>query len=80
MGLGHTVKFPQMALRLVPEVLNAIDMVFTIRKELGVIDSQMTKAGYIQHCNWAANRCKRWSQAQAALLDGVTTWSPWHRR
>jgi hypothetical protein len=21
---------------------------------LGVIDSQMTKTGYIQHCNWAA--------------------------
>jgi hypothetical protein len=34
MGLGNTVKFTQVTLGLVPEVLNAIDMVFTGCKQL----------------------------------------------
>ena len=45
MGFGNTVKFSQVARGLVPEVLDAVDVVFTGRKELGVIDPQMAKAG-----------------------------------
>ena len=48
MLLGHTVKFTQVTLGLIPEILDAIDMVFTGGKELGVIDPQMAEARNIQ--------------------------------
>ena len=41
MLLRNTVKFTQVALGLVPEVLDAVDVVFTVGKEFGVIDAQM---------------------------------------
>jgi hypothetical protein len=34
MGFGNTVKFAQMTLGLVPEVLDAVDVVFTGGKQL----------------------------------------------
>ena len=48
MLFGDTVKFAQVALGLVPEVLDAVDVVFPGGKELGVIDPQMAEAGNIQ--------------------------------
>ena len=48
MRLGHTIKFTQVALGLVPEVLDAVDVVFTSGKKLGVIDPQMPEARNIQ--------------------------------
>ena len=48
MLLGNPVKFAQVALGLVPKVLNSIDVVFTGGKELGVVDTQMSKARNIQ--------------------------------
>ena len=48
MLLGNTVKFTQVALGLIPEILAAVDVVFTSGKELGVIDPQMPEAGNIQ--------------------------------
>ncbi len=44
MLFGNTVKFTQVPLGLIPEVLNAVDVVFPIGKELGVIDPQMPEA------------------------------------
>jgi len=48
MGFGNTVKFAQMALGLVPEVLDAVAVVFAGGKELGMIDPQMPEARNIQ--------------------------------
>ena len=48
MRLGYTIKFTQVALGLVPEVLDAVDVVFTSGKKPGVIDSQMPEARNIQ--------------------------------
>ena len=45
MFFGHTVKFTQVALGLVPEVFDAVDVVFTSGKQLGMIDPQMPEAG-----------------------------------
>ena len=43
MFFGNTVKFTQVALGLVPEVLDSIDVVFPIGKQLGMIDPQMAE-------------------------------------
>lgn len=48
MRLGHTVKFAEVALGLIPKILDAIDMVFPGGKELGVVDPQMPEARHIQ--------------------------------
>ena len=48
MLLGNTVKFAQVALGLVPEILDAVDVVFTGGQELGVIDPPMPEAGHRQ--------------------------------
>ena len=48
MLLGNTVKFAEVTLGLVPEVLDAIDVVFTSGKQLGVVDPPMPKARNIQ--------------------------------
>ena len=48
MLLGNTVKFAEVTLGLVPEVLDAVAVVFTVRKALGMVDPQMPKAGNIQ--------------------------------
>jgi hypothetical protein len=41
MLLGNTVKFAEVALGLVPEAPNAVDVVFTGGKELGVVGPQI---------------------------------------
>ena len=46
MLLGNTVKFPQVSFGLVPKVLDAMDVVFTGGKALGMIDPQMSEARY----------------------------------
>lgn len=48
MGFGNTVKFTQLALGLMPKVFDAVDVVFTDGKQLGMIDPQMSEAGNIQ--------------------------------
>ena len=44
MLLGNTVKFAKVALGLVPEILNAVDVVFASSKKLGVVDPQVPEA------------------------------------
>ncbi len=38
-----------MALRLIPKILDPIDMVSTLSKQLGVINSDMVKVTHIEH-------------------------------
>ena len=49
MLLGNTVKFTHMTLSLVPEILNAIDVIGLICKQFGMIDTEVFKVRYIQH-------------------------------
>ena len=49
MCLWNTVELTHLALGLVPEILDTIDVVPVVREELAVIDPEMVKVGYIQH-------------------------------
>jgi len=40
MLFGNTIEFTHMALGLVPEILDAIDMVVTVCKEFGMVDPE----------------------------------------
>ena len=44
--MRNTVKFTQVTLGLVPEIFNAIDVVFTGGKELGMVDPPMPETGH----------------------------------
>ena len=46
---GNTVKFTHMPLGLVPEILDAINVVFLIGKQLRMIDPIVFKFADIQH-------------------------------
>ena len=39
MLFGNTVEFPQMTLRLIPKVLDAVDVAMLVGKELRMIDA-----------------------------------------
>jgi len=81
MGLGNTVKFAQVALGLVPEVLEAVAVVFAGGKQLGMIDPPMPQAGDSQRIV---------AGQRVTINDGVrhnpflsrwaTRSSPWHRQ
>ena len=45
---GETVKFSQMALRLVPKILNAIDVIMFISEPFTMVNSVMLKLRNIQ--------------------------------
>ena len=40
MLLGNPIEFPHVTLRLVPKILNAVDVIPLVRKELGVVDPE----------------------------------------
>jgi len=68
----NTVEFPQMTLRLVPEVLNAIDMVPLVSKEFRVVDATMLECRYVEHVVAApAVRIDDAVRHHLALNDGV---------
>jgi hypothetical protein len=46
---GNTLEFLQMAPRLVPEVLDAVNMTLLVCKEFGVVDATVLEFRYIQH-------------------------------
>ena len=48
MLLWYTIEFAHMALRLVPKVLNSIDVIALVRKELGMIDAIVLKTSNIK--------------------------------
>ena len=49
MLLWNTIKLAHMTLRLVPEILNAVDMILLVCKEFGMIDPKMLEIRDIQH-------------------------------
>ena len=48
MGLRNTVEFAHMTLRLVPEILDTVDMSLVVCKEFGMVDPEVMKILYIQ--------------------------------
>ena len=49
MGSRDAVVAPHMPLRLVPEVLDTVDVVVRVSEEFAVIDPVMMELGHIQH-------------------------------
>ena len=48
-GGRNTVETAHMTLGLIPEVLDAVDVVLLIGEQLGVVDAVVLEAGYIEH-------------------------------
>src|SRR5271167_85234 len=48
-GGRDTVESSHMPLGLIPEVLDAVDVVVLIGEELGVVDAVVLEAGYVEH-------------------------------
>ena len=48
MLFGNTIEFTHMALGLVAEILDAIDVVVAVSKELGMVDPEMVEVRNIQ--------------------------------
>ena len=49
MRLGTTVKFTHVALGLIPEILNAIDVIVPVCKELRMVDTEVMEVRPIQY-------------------------------
>ena len=49
MSLWDPAEFTHMALRLVPEILDPVDVIPLLGKELGVVDPEVFKVRHIQH-------------------------------
>ena len=43
-----TIKFAQASLRLVPEILDAVDVVPFVREQLRMVDPQVMEVGYVE--------------------------------
>src|ERR1035437_7088070 len=48
-GGGNAIETAHMTLGLIPEVLDAVDVVLLIGEQLGVVDAVVLEAGYIEH-------------------------------
>ena len=46
--LFDAVKFTHVTLCLIPEILDAVDVIFTSGKQLGMVDTMVIKLRYIQ--------------------------------
>ena len=44
-----TIEFAHVALGPVPEILNAINVIMTVGKQLGMVDAEVVEVRYIQH-------------------------------
>ena len=44
----HAVEFPHVALRLVPDILDAVDVIFAVREQFRMIDTDVMEIGYIE--------------------------------
>ena len=49
MGLWDTVEFAHMALRLVPEILNPVDVILLVGEQLRVVDPEVMEVRHIKH-------------------------------
>jgi hypothetical protein len=43
LGLWNTVEFAHIPFGLVPEILNAVDVIMTVCKELGMVDTKVVE-------------------------------------
>jgi hypothetical protein len=43
LGLWNTVEFAHIPFGFVPEILNAVDVIMTLRKELGMVDTKVVE-------------------------------------
>ncbi len=69
-----TIEFPQVALDLVPEILDAIDVVVTVGEEPGMVDPEVVEVRHVQlGCSLASSRCRRLNQGITLALDD------WHQ-
>lgn len=48
MRFRDTIKFTHVALGLIPEVLNTVDVVVAVCKQLGMVDSEVVEVRHIQ--------------------------------
>ncbi len=72
MLLGNTVEFAHMTLRLVPKILDPVDVIFLVCKEFGMVDAKMPKVRNIQHVIPSpAVRIHNTVRYNFALNDGV---------
>jgi hypothetical protein len=53
MGLRNTVEFAHVALGLVPQILNSVDVILLVCKEFGVVDPEVMEIRYVQHIETA---------------------------
>ena len=84
MGLGITVEFTHVALGLIPEILDAIDMVVAVCEELRTVDAEVMDVRHIQHIiaapavgindaiRWLPGECEAITERRdhLALYDG----------
>ena len=49
MGSRNAVETAHMTLGLIPEILDAVDMVLVIGEQLGVVDAVVLEARYVEH-------------------------------
>ena len=49
MRLGNTIEFAHVPLGLVPEILNAIDVIVAVCEELRMVDAEVMDVRHIQH-------------------------------
>ena len=49
MRLGNTVEFTHVALDLIPEIINAIDVIVAVCEELRMVDTEVMVARHIKH-------------------------------
>ena len=79
MLLCDTVEFAHVTLGLVPEILNAVDVIMTVCKELGMVDAKVVEIGYIQNViaapavriddtiRWLADECEAITEKRRSL-------------
>ena len=49
MGLGNTVEFAHMALGLVPEILDAVDVILLVGEQFRMVDPEVMKVRHVEH-------------------------------
>ena len=60
MLFGNTIEFTHMALGLVPEIFNAIDVIVAVCKELGMLDPEMLEGPkHSAYCSPFSSRSRR---------------------
>ncbi len=80
MRLGNTVEFAHVPLDLVPEILNAIDVIVAVCEELRMVDTEVMEVWHIQYIIAApAVRINDAVRHNLALYDGDQrgAWNIW---